>query len=142
MPDSDLNNIDLPDFKNWKSSQLYDYANQITDYQSLKELGESINAARIALFKVTDQINRYERLERKARINYERSFRREFLASTERTDSLRKNRAALICEELENNFLEYEQMKNELLRLSAALRLELQTMQTVGNNMRQQLKME
>ena len=132
----------LPNYKKWNSEAFYNYADQINDYEDLEGLSHAITQARIALFKVTDQINKYDRLAKGKKIEYERAYRREYLRSVERTENLKKARADLACENLENDYLVNEQLVSELIRLSNTLRLELQTLQAVGNNIRQQLKME
>lgn len=137
-----LARIDLPDLKQWGVKQLYDYSKQIADYEDLHQLGQAITAARVALFRITDQINIYERQEKEAKTRYEREYRRAYLGSVEKTEAQKKMRAELKCEALENELITAEQMKNELIRVSHTLRLELQTLQTVGNNLRQQMKME
>lgn len=139
--DTKLAEIELPDLLRWSTEKLYNYKENISNYD-LETLGNAINSARLALFRVTDQINKYERLEKLAKVEYDRSMRREYLSSMEKTDSLRRARASLACESLENEFIKNEQMKIELLRLSNSLRLELQTLQSIGNNIRQQMKME
>lgn len=139
--DKKLAEIELPDLLRWSTEKLYNYKENISNYD-LETLGNAINSARLALFRVTDQINKYERLEKLAKVEYDRSMRREYLSSMEKTDSLRRARASLACESLENEFIKNEQMKIELLRLSNSLRLELQTLQSIGNNIRQQMKME
>lgn len=133
--------ITLPELKEWSVTKLYDYRSQISDYEDLASLSTATNAARVALFRVTDQINQYERTERTAKLNYERAYRRAYLASMEKTEAMKKMRAELSCEALENEYVVAEQVKNELIRLSHSLRLELQTLQAVGNNLRQQMKM-
>ena len=134
--------ISLPDFEAWGTKALYDYVQQISDYETLEDLGSTINAARFALFKVNDQINKYERKEKLAKTEYDRAYRRAYITSTEKTDSLKRTKASLQCEELENAWLVASQMKDELIRLSYSLRTELQTLQAIGNNIRQQMKME
>lgn len=132
----------LPKLRQWNSSQLYSYDDNISDYESIEELNSAINSARKALFEINDKINGAERQERMAKTKYEREHRRAYLGSNEKTESARKARADLLCEELENNTIVYEQVRGELVRMSNAIRLELQTLQALGNNIRQQLKME
>lgn len=132
----------LPDVKKWRSSRFYDYENTIFDYEQIEELNKTIQKARLALFKITDEINKYERAEIVAKTKYEREWRRAYLNSNERTESMKKARADLLCEELENEAIVYGQLHSELNRLSASVRLELQTLQGLGNNLRQQIKME
>lgn len=134
--------IELPKFTEWSPRTLYDYQTHIVDYETLEDLGKAINSARVALFKVTEKINQYEREEREAKMRYDREYRRAYLASTERTEAMKKLRAELSCEEFENKYVYAEQLKNELNRVSNTLRLELQTLQAIGNNLRQQMKME
>jgi hypothetical protein len=134
--------IELPTFKKWSQSTYYDYQSQVVDYESLDHLNTAITAARLALFKVADMINNYERLERESKLNYERQYRRAYLASTEKTDTAKKARAELACEDLENEWLMNEQVRIELVRMSNGLRIDLQTLSAIGNNLRQQLKME
>lgn len=134
--------VTLPSLKKWKSSSFYDYENQIIDYESLDSLNDSIKSARIALFKLTDAINQYERKEVDAKTEYEREWRRAYMRSNEKTDTARKARADLLCEQFEDPLIVNGQVKTELTRLSNSIRLELQTLQALGNNLRQQLKME
>lgn len=134
--------ITLPVFKEWPIEKIYDYTNQIIDYHSLEELNGAINAARLALFKATKAINKYEREEKTAKLEYERAFRREFIRSVEKTSEGRRQRAELACEDLENKWLVAEQVKKEFERVSYSLRLELQTLQGISNNYRQQMRME
>lgn len=134
--------ITLPTFKKWSQSTYYDYQSQVVDYESLEHLNTAITAARLALFKVADMINNYERLERESKLSYEREYRRAYLASTEKTDTAKKARAELLCEELENEWLMNEQVRIELVRMSNSLRIDLQTLSAIGNNLRQQMKME
>lgn len=132
----------LPDLRVWSTRQLYDYSKQVNDYKDLMELGQAITAARVALFKVTEQINKVERDEKVHKLKYERLYRREFLSSMEKTEAMKRMRAELACEEVENELVVFEQLKVELNRVSNTLRLELQTLQAIGNNLRQQLKVE
>lgn len=139
---SDVVRYTVPKLKSWSSSQLYDYEDIVSDYESIEELNSAINSARKALFNINDKINGAERQERLSKTKYEREHRRAYLGSNEKTESARKARADLLCEELENNVIVYEQVRGELVRMSNAIRLELQTLQALGNNIRQQLKME
>ena len=132
--------IQLPKFKSWKTKDVYDYENEINDYESIEDLNRTINQARMALFKTTESISRYERAERLAKTEYERAHRRELLRSTAKTVDERRARADLMCEDLENAWLLQSQIKDELVRLSHSLRLELQTLQALGNNIRQQMR--
>lgn len=136
----DRTSITLPKFKNWDASTVYNYEEEIVDYESLEKLNRTINQARLALFKTTESINKYDRLEKNAKLYYERARTRELLKSTAKTAEERRARADLMCEDLENDWLMQQQIREELVRLSHTLRLELQTLQGLGNNIRQQMK--
>lgn len=138
----DRTSITLPKFQNWSSSQVYDFEKEIVDYETLEDLNRTINQARIALFKTTDSINKYERLEKTSKLEYERARTRELLKSTAKTEGERRARADLMCEDLENDWIMHQQIREELVRLSHTLRLELQTLQALGNNIRQQMKVQ
>lgn len=130
----------VPSFSKIETSLWYDYESIIMDYEDLQSLGKAVYDARIALFKITDLINRYERRETKARDTYNKAWRRAYIDSSEKTDASRKIRADLACEELEDELITNKQVKNELIRISGTMRLELQTLESIGHNLRQQLK--
>lgn len=132
---------EAPDFRQLEASEYFDYEGQIIDYEDLPELNRTINLARKALYKTTEQINHCERLEQDTRLKYERAHRRAYLSSTGKTETERKTRADLATEDLENDWIAYKQAKSELIRIANAVRIDLQTLQALGNNIRQQLKM-
>lgn len=130
----------VPKFTSWSGKSVYDYEALISDYADFEALDNTTIKARKALFILTDRLNQAERRAVQARKAYERQYRREYLASTEKTQEARNMRAALKCEELENECLKYEQVKKELERLSFVLKSEVQTLNTVAHNLRAQLK--
>lgn len=138
--DLSRDSIVLPQFKGIKITDAYNFEEEIVDYESIEALNRTINQARLALFKTNDSISRYERAEKKAKVEYERAHRRALLQSTAKTADERRARADLLCEDLENEWLLQSQIKDELIRFSHSLRLELQTLQTLGNNIRQQMR--
>lgn len=130
-----------PDFLEIQSSEFFQYEAEIIHYEDLEELNRVINLARTALYKTTEQINEYERLEQEKRLEYERAHRRAYLASTEKTETAKKTRADLYTEDLENEWIASKQAKNELGRIMNTIREDLRTLQGLSHNMRQQLKM-
>lgn len=133
--------VSLPVFKAPKIASDYDYINNIYDYENLSELAEAINAARLALFKITEKLNEAERRGRRAKLEYERRWRRFYALSNARTEGGKRTDADTLSEDYEDKYLVYEQLAKELGRYANALRIELQTLQSVGNNTRQQMKM-
>lgn len=132
----------VPRFKGVNSDQFYDYEKQIFDYEHLEDLNKAIKNARLALFEITDKINAAERKEKSCKVKYERAHRRAYMEANQKTDGARKAHADLQCEHLEDSAIVYEQVRLDLVRISNSIRLELQTLQALGNNIRQQIKME
>lgn len=138
----EVGSYQIPRFKGYKSSHFYDYETQIFDYEHLEDLNKAIKNARLALFEITDKINDAERKEKTCKVEYERAHRRAYLKATQKTEKDRRSYADLQCEHLEDNAIVYEQVRLDLVRISNSIRLELQTLQALGNNIRQQIKME
>lgn len=123
-------------------SKVYDYVSQVVDYEDLEQLGSAINAARLALFQLNDKLNEAERLHKEAEIAYEREWRRQYLNCHEKTEKAKTCYCDIMCENLENDVIATDHVVKQLTRATSILRAELQTLQAVGNNIRQQLKME
>ena len=139
--DNDLD-FSMPSFKKWDVSKFYDYKNEILHYEDFQKLEESVKAARLANFKITKALISYSTKEEEAKVKYKRAWSRAYLNSNEKTDSAKKARADLACERLENDVLVNSRVRADLAKLSDTLKMELQMLQSIGNNLRQQLKME
>lgn len=140
LDDDNSHDIVIPDFSKWTVKSMYDYTN--IDYEDLEELSNGITKARRSLFDLTEKIILCERKEKAAKTMYEREYRRSFLDAKGKTEHEKKERASLVCELLENDWLKYNELKNELVRASNTMRIELQTLQAIGNNIRQQMRVE
>lgn len=132
--------ITRPKFKKVSLNKLYDFDHLHVDFEDLEDLNRQITAARIALLKLTDKINEYDRLARDEKVKYDREYRRAYINSQERTEAAKRIRAEMICEPIENNYLYYDQLKVELNRSAYAMREELSALNSAGNNLRQHLK--
>lgn len=132
--------IELPEFRNWKISEYYDYSNLSADFEDLQELNKQTAHARIALFKLSQSINKAEHKAKTAKVKYERHYRRKYINSSEKTEAAKKVSAEIQVEHLENDYMYYEQIVIELNRAHYAVRQELAALQAVGNNLRQQIK--
>lgn len=133
--------IEIPEFREWKISSQYDYTALTADFEDLNDLNKQINAAKIALFKLTDAINKAERKAKAAKVIYERNYRRKYINSSEKTEAAKRVSAEILVEDLENRYMYYEQMFSELNRASYTLRQELRSLEVMANNYRQQIKM-
>lgn len=132
--------VSTPDFKDWSLSKYYDFSNISADYIDLEDVNKQIAAARVAFFKLTETINTAERRAVATKLVYERSFKREYIKSTEKTETAKKIRAEVMVEDLENKYRYYEQLVSELKRAMLAMKEELAALHSVSNNIRQQLK--
>lgn len=132
--------ISVPEFKEWEISKYYDYANLSADFEDLQELNRQTAAARVALFKLSETINKAERKAKQAKVEYERAYRRKYIESREKTETAKKINAEILVEDLENRYMYFEQLASELNRAHYAIRQELSALQSVGNNLRQQIK--
>lgn len=130
-----------PSFFEWNSESFFDSENLIVDFTTFEEFDAAFQNSRRALFAVTDKINKAEREAKKAKVAYDRAWKRTFLESTEKTDAMKRARADIKCEELENEWLKWSQVAEELNRMAFALRTEINSMNTVANNLRAQLKL-
>lgn len=133
--------IEIPEFREWKISSQYDYTALTADFEDLNDLNRQINAAKMALFKLTDAINKAERKAKAAKVIYERNYRRKYINSSEKTEAAKRVSAEILVEDLENRYMYYEQMFSELNRASYTLRQELRSLEVMANNYRQQIKM-
>lgn len=118
----------------------YDYKNYIHDYVDLAELGKATEKARIALFMVTEESNKVSRVLAKLKLRKEKAWRRAFLDSTQKTDAHKRLWADLLTEDLEDDVVAATQLYEELQREAHTLRVELQTLMGVGNNIRLQMR--
>lgn len=133
--------IKLPRFKEWSIDSIYDYNEMVIDHESLESHNRAAMAARKALFKINEEINRVERKETNAKLKMDREYKRKFVASTEKTATEKKVRAELAVESLENRYLYYKQYREELSRHANTVREELRALQSEANNLRQQLRL-
>lgn len=121
---------------------LYDYEDSIADYETFDQLGQAITQARLSLFVVTEKLNKAEVAHRIAKTEYDRTRARMYLQCNERTERAKEAYCDIMCEELEDKVIASESVIKQLNRLSFTLREELQALQMLSNNFRQQLKME
>lgn len=121
-------------------SDDYKYSDNIIDYSDLEELNKAINQARVALLRLTEKINKYQIYENKAKKKYERAYNRAYIQSLEKTDSMKRMHASISCEDLENEHFKWEQYRYSLQRSAQAVRSEMEMLNTLSNNLRQQLK--
>lgn len=115
-------------------------AENIVDYENLADVNNTINSLRVAMFKLTRGLDETERKLKLAKVKYERAFRREYLTSSEKTETRKKEYASLMTEDIEDEVIYLDQMRSEFVRRATLMRDELSIMNTLSNNIRQQIK--
>jgi len=132
--------INLPDFLKVPIDKYYRFEDIVKDYSDFEELGNAINECRMSMFRITEYLNKAERAAKLASIEYDRKYRREFISSNGKTESERRMRAALICEDLENKKFAADQYREELTRMSFVIKSELSALQMIANNFRSEIR--
>lgn len=123
---------------NTKLSQYY--TPEFVDYTDIQLLHYHINRAREALVILTDKINEAESMRLKAKNERDKAWRRALVESSEKTQTLREVRADIATEDLDDIYQAYDNALKQLIRNSQVIIKELQTYQTIANNLRQQMK--
>lgn len=128
----------IPDIKSVTFKKFYDYE-AFSDFDDMLSVNKAIFYAKKGLFQVNAYLAHYEAKVNKAKTIYNRQWRREYLKSNQKTDTARKVNADMQCEELEDDVIVYEQLREDFKKLSYNLKIELQTLQTISSNIRQQM---
>lgn len=137
---ANLTRVKMPDLDE-VTGQEYDFEENIHDYESMEEVSRALNNARLALFKINERINQYDRAAAAAKLKYDRVYRRYYLSGAGiKPESERKLRAELKSEKFEDEFIVNQQYKDELNRTANALRIELSALQAISNNVRAQVR--
>lgn len=143
-------NVTSPRVPTWDNAKALNYnvvidqetgeAENIVDYENLVDVNNTINSLRVAMFKLTRGLDDTERKLKLAKVKYERAFRREYLTSSEKTETRKKEYASLMTEDIEDEVIYLDQMRSEFVRRATLMRDELSIMNTLSNNIRQQIK--
>lgn len=128
----------VPDIKSVTFKKFYDYE-LFADFDDMISVNKAIFHAKKGLFQVNAYLAHYEAKVNKAKTIYNRQWRREYLKSNQKTDTARKVNADMQCEELEDDVIVFEQLREDFKKLSYNLKIELQTLQTISSNIRQQI---
>lgn len=135
-------NIRLPgfnqDFPDW--SNVLNYADTYLDQEDMTNLNDSLIKTGLNIKKINSEMEKYDRLRTAKELEYKRKFRREFQEAQGTNATQKKIIAEINCEELESELRYYENVVNELTRMSAVLRTDLDILKTIGFNLRQELK--
>lgn len=131
--------VSMPRLAEYDES-TYIIDNHINDQETMTTLMRSVNDARVDLFHITEKINETERKLVQAKVKYERCHRRYMISSRASNATDRKLEADIKSERLEDDYIMFTQLKKELENKARVMRDELQTLQMISNNLRQQLR--
>lgn len=140
-----MNEIDgikiVKNVPNWnKDNKVTDleFLNNI-DYRDLDNLNQALIKTAISTSEINKKLSKYERAEAKYEIEYKRKYRYELTNSNLATESKNKLNAEIKCEDLEMKILYCKQIIGELKRISNSLRMHLEIIETLGNNVRKEM---
>lgn len=120
----------------------YDISQHINDYESWEQLYKTQSEARAELFRLTELINQHDRRAAYYKIRMDREYNRLYLDDSNSSNAtLRKISAEIKIEKIADKFYYHDQLKKEYERMAYTLRMEMQMIQSLGNNLRQQARM-
>lgn len=119
---------------------FYSLEKDATDYEDMVNLNKAIYDARVALIEVTNKINHLEYIESVTKAEYDKKLRNEILKADAKTATERKIKAEIACEDLFDRQFLAGKSKDMYKRIADTLRIELQALQVLSNNVRQQLR--
>lgn len=137
LEDVDFDDYNLEDILE-KERQL-DADGQLGDYDDLDSIHRQIQAARIALYRVTIQLNENDRMLTIANIKYKRMYNRIYM-DTNGPSTVRSSYAEIKTESLNNEVSRFADKAKELSRKANFLRDELNILMTLSNDYRQMMK--
>lgn len=141
---NDINDDEIKDtkgrFYNVDVKHYYDYENSF-DFEDIHSLNKEIYNVSRALYVVTEKLNTADRMAVRLSHKYERKYRQLYLTMDGKTESIKKAKSEMECEDDYEQVLIYKQVVKELERSANVLRSHLQTLQALSNNIRQQLRL-
>lgn len=134
LPETTIPDISIPDF-------TYDYENETTgDFVDIMELNTKIQALRHALYVVSDKYSETAAYYERVKLIYDRAVRREFLSTDGRTDGVRRDIAAITCENLENDMVTQLAKMKRLKTEADTIRADLNLAIALSYNLRHMTK--
>lgn len=131
----------LPNFPNIKILEKKPDKIEI-DYEEIRKLNDILNNNLYELREVNFELTKIEREKTKIDLKYKRKYRTEYLKNTDsKNENQRKILTEIECEELESKSMYYEELVRELNRKSMEIRTAINVLNTIGFNIRQELKL-
>lgn len=132
--------IAFKSFPDWSALQEIDYAGSFWDDQELQNLNGTMIRTALNLKEINKKLDEAQRRKITAENTYKQKMRRYTLSVNGKTETEKKRLAEIMCEKDEMKVLYYEQIIRELERLANACRYDLEVFKTIGNNLRQEMR--
>lgn len=118
----------------------FSFQDSFQDIEQLEEVNTESTKLLLKLRKINHMLVQEEREKLKLDSEYKNKFRKAYLAQeNSKNETQRKLLAEIQCEELEIKIIKKEQIIKELNRLVQLIKIELDTLKTIGFNIRQEL---
>ena len=131
----------LPEFPNWDNLEEIDYSGSFWDDQDINSLNATLIKTALNLKAVNKEITKYERRKTQTEIIFKRKFREVVINSSAKTEAQKKLMAEIECQEEEWKLAYLDEILRELNRISMSLRVDLDTLKTLGHNLRQEMRL-
>ena len=125
--------IKLPDFKEIEVVSYSNYFDNFWDSLKVEQYNETLISTVLQMNEINNQINEYT--QKKVKLRY------HILTVEAANATEKKILAELACEKLEARLAYLSEIIRELTQKANQLRLELDTLKTIGFNIRQEMKL-
>lgn len=133
--------IKLPSFPDSNKLLENELEGLFWDSQEINDLNKTLVLTVKKLRLINSKINKYEREKTKAQLEFKHKKRRAIIEAEGSSQKEKSIVAEIECEEEEMKIAYLEEVISELTRESQSIRLELDTLKTLGMNLRQEMRL-
>lgn len=133
--------LKLPEFKDIEVVSYSNYFDNFWDSLKVEQYNETLISTVLQMNEINTQINQYSQKKVKTELEYKHKLRYNILTIEAANATEKKILAELACEKLEARLAYLSEMIRELTQKANQLRLELDTLKTIGFNIRQEMKL-
>lgn len=133
--------IKLPNFKEIEVVSYSNYFDNFWDSLKVEQYNETLISTVLQMNEINNQINEYTQKKVKIELEYKHKLRYHILTVEAANATEKKILAELACEKLEARLAYLSEIIRELTQKANQLRLELDTLKTIGFNIRQEMKL-
>lgn len=133
--------IKLPSFPDSNKLLENELEGLFWDSQEINDLNKTLVLTVKKLRLINSKINKYEREKTKAQLEFKHKKRRAIIEAEGSSQKEKSIVAEIECEEEEMKIAYLDEVISELTRESQSIRLELDTLKTLGMNLRQEMRL-